>query len=181
MSSRRRARCLAASSIVSLLVFAPSALADRDTTPGCETRGHTYSSEIAAIHALATCYATRSADEDREYFAAILRGTEGFVFVVGVGHQHTDEVSLRFDRLPGEAFVALWHTHGRDGVNRELFSPTDTALVKQVGVPFYLTDPKGRLRVFRPGDKLHAPPRGRSTVRPPLGAATGTILVANID
>jgi hypothetical protein len=181
VSSRTRVRCLAASSILVFLLAAPAAFADRDATPDCETRAHTYSSELAAIHALTTCYTVRSANEDREYFAAILRGADGFVFVVVVGHQHTDEVSLRFDRLPGEAFVALWHTHGADGVNRELFSPTDTALVKQVGVPFYLTDPKGRLRVFRPGDKLHAPPRGRSTVRPPLGAATGTMLVANID
>jgi hypothetical protein len=166
--------------LVTLLFFCchPS-FADRGTPPGCGSRERTFATELEILHALSTCYAERSADEDREYFAAILRRADGWVFVVDVGGRGVDQVSLRFTPLDGEVFVALWHTHGAGGVHRDFFSPTDTSLVQQLRVPFYLTDPKGRLRVFRPGDRMRAPPRDRSTVRAPFGAATGTVLAAN--
>ena len=174
MSSRIRVR-LALICVLVLPPIAPSASAG-----SCESRGQPYETERATVHALAACYAARSADEDREYFAAIFRMPDGFVFAVGVGGQHQDLVTLRFDRLEGETLVALWHTHGAGGVHRNLFSPTDTALVRQVGVPFYLTDPTGRLRVFRPGDRPRAP-LNRTSARPPVGSAMGSVLVANID
>jgi hypothetical protein len=122
--------------------------------------------------------AQRSAKEDREYFAAILRAADGFVFVVGAGEKGVDRFSLRFGRLGGETFVAIWHTHGAQGRHRELFSPADTALVAQMGVPFYLTDPYGSLRLFRPGDRAHVFKDRNSTTRPPYGAAAGTALLA---
>ena len=93
----------------------------------------------------------------------ILRNSDGFVFVVEAGRHGIDEVSLRFTPLRGEVFVALWHTHGARGLHRELFSPTDTALVKRMRVPFYLTDPKGVLRVF--GQAIECEHR-RATVQP---------------
>jgi hypothetical protein len=174
------AGCLTAAYVFALLFFSPSSFADRDTDSGCTSRDRSFATELATLHALSACYAAHSADEDREYFAAILRNPDGFVFVVDAGRHGVDEVSLRFTPLRGEVFVALWHTHGARGLNRELFSPTDTALVKRMRVPFYLTDPKGVLRVFRPGDRVRAPRRDRSTVRAPSGAATGTVLAANI-
>ena len=181
MSNRIRARYLAATSVLALLLVSPSSFAERDATPSCETRSRTFATELATVYALSTCYAARSADEDREYFAAIMRAADGFVFVVGAGNQGADRVSLRIKRLKGEAFVALWHTHGAHGLHRELFSPTDTALVEQMRVPFYLADPYGSVRVFRPGDDARAFKDRRSTQRPPRGAAEGTALPADID
>jgi hypothetical protein len=166
--------------LFSCLSCLPS-FADRGTSFGCDSRERTFATELAILHALSTCYAERSANEDREYFAAILRRAGGYVFVVDAGGHGVDQVSLRFTPLDGEVFIALWHTHGAGGVHREFFSPTDTALARQLRVPFYLTDPKGALRVFRPGDRMRAPPRGRSTVRPPFGAAIGTVLATNFD
>lgn len=181
MSNRTSAGRLASASVVALLLLCPLAFADRDAKPDCMSRERTFVTELDILQALSTCYAARSADEDREYFAAILRTAAGYVFVVDPGMHGVDEVSLRFTPLAGETFVALWHTHGAGGLHRDFFSPTDTALVKQLRVPFYLTDPKGRLRVFRPGDHMRAPPRDRSTLRPPFGAAMGTVLAANLD
>jgi hypothetical protein len=181
MSSRTRAHHFAAISVLVLMSFSPSSFADRDPNGDCETRSQTFATELATVHALSQCYATLSAKEDREYFAAILQAADGFVFVVGAGTHHKDQISLRIGRLQGETFVALWHTHGAKGPNREFFSPTDTALVKQVGVPFYLVDPNGDLHVFRPGDPLRAPPKDRTTGRAPFGAAMGTVLAANMS
>ena len=179
MSSRIRAHCFAAVSVLVLMPFSPSSFADRD--PDCETRSRTFGTELAAVHALSQCYATLSAKEDREYFAAIIQSADGFVFIVGAGIHHKDQISLRIGRLSGETFVALWHTHGARGPNREFFSPTDTALVKQVGVPFYLMDPNGDLHVLRPGDPLRAPPKDRTSGHAPFGAAMGTVLAANMN
>jgi hypothetical protein len=181
VSKRSCARRLAAISVLALPPFTPYCFADRDANLGCETRSRTFATQLDAVYALSTCYAERSVDEDREYFAAILRTADGYLFVVGAGSLGVDQVSLRFERRAGETFVAAWHTHGAHGPYRELFSPTDTALVKRVGVPFYLTDPNGNVRVFRPGDYARVPKDRLTMRRPPSGAAAGTLLASKFD
>lgn len=178
MSSLSHVGYRAVASILVLVLVSARSFAE-PAPPDCESRNRTFATELAILQTLSTCYATRSADEDREYFAAILRAADGFVFVVDAGRHGVDEVSLRFTPKHGEVFVALWHTHGAQGLLRDFFSPTDTALVKRLCVPFYLTSPSGDLRVFRPGDPVRSPPRNRATVRPPTGAAVGTVLVAD--
>jgi hypothetical protein len=140
----------------------------------CTTRGHLFDTELAAALALGSCYGARSAAEDREYMAAILRLDAGYRIVVTPGEPRHGRVTLRFPRYRGETLAALWHTHGTGGSHRHLFSPEDTALATAVGVPFYLSDPQGRLRVFRPGDRARLR-WDRTTVRPPFGSAPGTL------
>lgn len=179
MSSLTHVGRLTAASMLVLLSVSPLSLAD-PIASDCESRNQTFATELAILQALSSCYAARSAEEDREYFAAILRVAEGFVFVVDAGRHGVDQVSLRFTPGNGETFIAMWHTHGAQGLHRNFFSPTDTALVKRTCVPFYLTDPSGRLRVFRPGDPVRSPPRDRSKLRAPMGAAVGTVLIADV-
>ena len=141
----------------------------------CATREGLFADELAAVATLSACYTAPSAHEDREYIAAILKQKDGYRFVVQPAEAGADQVRLRFQRHPEEILVALWHTHGKAGAHRHLFSPGDTALVAQMAVPFYLSDPWGTLRVFSPGDA----PRRRlreSGLRAPRGSTPGTVL-----
>ena len=60
-------------------------------------------------------------------------------------------VAIRVEK--GSQLVALWHTHGAPHRTRAYFSDVDTDLVEAMGLPLYLADPGGNLRVFRPGDR----------------------------
>lgn len=141
----------------------------------CEPRQQLFSDELAAVMMLGACYNARSADEDREYLAAILTASDGYRFVVQPATAGAHQVRLRFHRLPGEVLVALWHTHGRPGVHRQLFSPRDTQLAASLDVPFYLSDPWGALRIFRPGDRARTRLRERGS-RSPRGSSPGSIV-----
>ena len=99
-------------------------------------------------------YHLRSANEDREYMGGILERNGIFTFTVTAGNRRKDEVTARIPVPEGARLVGLWHTHGSPHHSRNFFSEVDTQLVGLMGVPFYLTDPSGRLRVFEPGAKI---------------------------
>lgn len=81
--------------------------------------------------------------------------TDGvFTFTVSRGSKRSDTVTARIPVPKDSRLVGFWHTHGSPHYSRHFFSEVDTQLVETMGVPFYLTDPRGTLRVFRPGDKL---------------------------
>ena len=166
---------LAAGVIVAISCVPGFADAAGESGPECATRARLFTSELAAVSALALCYGAVSIDEDREYMAAVLRQPDGFRFVVQPSRRGRDRVELRFGRYSGEVLAALWHTHGRLAGHRSLFSPTDTDLVAAVAVPLYLSDPRGVLRVLRPGVRARIPRRGHG-LPPPRGSATGAVV-----
>jgi len=122
---------------------------------------------------------------DREHVGAVLRAPDGRIrFTHGVGRPGQDRVSFR-TRFSGDfELLGFWHTHGAHGDHRELFSPDDAALVRETGLPFYLIDPGGAMRVLRPED-LRRGLTGSwsaagSRLRPPPGSLRG-IEVAEAD
>jgi len=50
--------------------------------------------------------------------------------------------------------VGFWHTRGAPGVTRKLFSDMDTKLANSYGLPMFVADHTGKLKVFEPGDRL---------------------------
>lgn len=89
--------------------------------------------------------------EDAEYVGAVLRDPAGSItFTQGNGEPGQDRVTFRIQRPSDTELVGLWHTHGAHGPTRAVFSPTDAALVRQTGLPFYLITPQGEIRVLRP-------------------------------
>ncbi|MCG8669492.1 MAG: DUF4329 domain-containing protein, partial [Pseudomonadales bacterium] len=123
--------------------------------------GHFASVEQAAA-AAADRFNPYSIREDREYMGAILRhkhpasGKEepAFTYTAAAGHAHHDRITIKV-KLPGDyEIVAFWHTHGAEHWSRKYFSDTDTRLAKHWGVPFYLADFSGLLRVYKPDSRI---------------------------
>jgi hypothetical protein len=119
---------------------------------------------------------------DREHVGAVLQSADGrFRFTHGIAPANQDRVSFRIRLAEDLALVGFWHTHGKQGQGRELFSPDDAALVRESGLPFYLIDPGGNLRVLRPIDLRQTRSRiaiAAGTVRAwaPSGSAHGVLL-----
>ncbi|WP_281685531.1 DUF4329 domain-containing protein [Thalassobaculum salexigens] len=110
-----------------------------------------FDSALAAVQHAADTYHQASVAADREYIGAIFRFGQDYGYTVARGMPGANTVSVSL-RLPeGAELVAFWHTHGAPALERRYFSSTDVALVDQYGVPFYLVDPRGILRVYRPG------------------------------
>lgn len=111
--------------------------------------------ELDAVKHAMDAYNPISIIEDREYIGAVYRlnNGQGYLYSVAPGEIGRDQVSASIPKLTNAKFVAFWHTHGAHHWNREFFSDTDTQLVKQWGLPFYLGCADGQLRVFRPNHK----------------------------
>ena len=99
-------------------------------------------------------YHRLSVIEDREYMGGIVERNGIFTYTVTSGKRRKDKVTARILIPEGARLVGLWHTHGSPHHSRKFFSAVDTQLVRLMGVPFFLTDPAGRLRVFEPGAKV---------------------------
>jgi hypothetical protein len=114
-----------------------------------------FESELQAVQHASNLYNPASVREDREYMGVIFRHSAhvGFLFgyTVGAGEAGHDTVSVRARIPPGSEIVAFWHTHGAGHWTRQYFSPTDTRLARDWGVPFYMAAADGQLRVYRPG------------------------------
>lgn len=124
------------------------------TTPpviACGTQTPPQRSIESVVVILIDCYVDRSVQQDREYIAPILQTVDGFVGVVTIGERGHNRFRLRITIAAGGRLVALWHTHGKPGYARELFSPADTQFSNRLGLPSYLTTPAGETRVFLPG------------------------------
>ena len=112
-----------------------------------------YSSTTAAVAAAADHYNPHSIAEDREYMGAVYQCSEGYRYSVGAGKVGAGNVTVSLRTPMGCITVALWHTHGAAHRNHKYFSDIDTRLVKKIGLPFYMADYTGSLRVFEPGDR----------------------------
>ena len=106
-----------------------------------------------AVVAATNVYNPVSMLEDREYMGAILHHPERgeYLYTVDAGHAAAGEVTVRISIPEGFSIAGFWHTHGEAGATRHLFSQTDTDLVEEWGVPLFLADYTGILKVYRPG------------------------------
>ncbi len=136
-----------------------------------------YASMEAAAAAAGQRYFRQSAREDREYMGGIIAQQGRFHYTVVAGRAGADRVRVSI-RIPADgALVAFWHTHGARHFSRRYFSATDTRLVRLRGLPFYLTDPDGRLMVFSPGDRTLSPfESGKLGLGGTRGNARGTLV-----
>ncbi|MDA1370736.1 MAG: DUF4329 domain-containing protein [Proteobacteria bacterium] len=114
--------------------------------------GPAYVTELSAVKAAADLYNPLSIAQDREYMGAIFRHLGYFYFNYSTGEVGDDAVSIRVPKHLWNEVVAFWHTHGKADFYHRYFSEVDTALVENLGLPFYLADYTGKLKVFRPGD-----------------------------
>ena len=112
-----------------------------------------YPSASDAAAAAGQQYFSMSARYNREYMGGILEHRGDYFYTVSKGVFGRDKVKAKIQIPNGSRLVGLWHTHGSPHYSRTYFSKTDTQLVETMGMPLFLTDPKGSLRVFRPGDK----------------------------
>lgn len=117
----------------------------------------------AAVVAASNRFNPISIAEDREFLGTVYRVGESYAYTVSSGRIGSGAAELHLRRASVEDVVALWHTHGARRELSDSFSHADTAAVNQLGVPMYLADHKGFLKVFRPGD------RRRSTVSGSVG------------
>jgi len=180
------AGCLPATSVVpgAALAFqrtAPpglQAVRSRDGRSALNPRPH--ASELDAVRAAADAFNPHSIRDDREFMGGILRHGGRFYYTVSLGHPGQDRVTARIP-LPRHArIVAFWHTHGAEADDRRYFSDIDTELARAWGLPFYLADHTGELKVFTPGDATLSPVEARDRGLPErTGLATGR-LVSNI-
>lgn len=127
-----------------------------------------YPSIYAGLQAVARQVLIDSVKRDTEYAGAIVLTPEGsYRISIAQGCRRKDRVRFA---LPGPAYgtvVALWHTHGRQRYEADVFSSRDARTVRETGLPFYLITPRQSLRVLTPsslrrkaGSFRSAGPRG---------------------
>ncbi len=114
----------------------------------CNVENQAFPCIESAVYVLSVRYHETSIQEDREYIAAILEENGVYRVQVQAGSPGKDSVSMKIRRKKSQALVALWHTHGAQGPRRELYSGTDSKTVRTTGLPFYLTTPRGKIKVL---------------------------------
>ena len=114
----------------------------------CHVESQAFPCIESAVYVLSVSYHQTSIREDREYIAAILEENGVYRVTVQAGQRGKGSVSMRVRRKKTQALAALWHTHGRPGPMRELYSATDSKMVRATGLPFYLTTPRGKIKVL---------------------------------
>lgn len=131
-----------------------------------------YADVLSAVIAASNYFNPLSIQEDREYIGAILKHKRQghFIYTVSSGQSGEDTVSARI-KVPAEyEITAFWHTHGNHHWTRKYFSDVDTQLAKQWGLPFYMAEASGKLRVYNPNDPTLSTMRSRKMG---LGAQRG--------
>ncbi len=103
----------------------------------------------AAVYVLSISYHQRSIREDREYIAAILEENCAYRVTVQAGSPGEAKVRMKIRPKKSQTLVALWHTHGAPAPLSEWYSATDSKTVRTTGLPFYLTTPRGKIKVLR--------------------------------
>jgi len=144
-----------------------------------------YDSHLAAAIDLAEQFLTSSILEDREHVGAILRDAAGRYWAThGKGGVSQDTVTFSIPKPSDSEIVAFWHTHGRAGFARTLFSPDDVKIVRSTRLPLYLLAPNGDIKILRE-DLLTGPARlganRRSALTTPKQARHGLVVARRND
>jgi len=110
-----------------------------------------FPNEVAAVREMSRRFLETSIAEDVEFFGAVLRDSDGdYRATYGQGCRGVDQIRFSVLLTQGTKLCAFWHTHGRHGLARNLFSADDAASVLSHQLPFYLIDPAGLIRVLDP-------------------------------
>ena len=110
-----------------------------------------FPSEIAAVREMSERFLETSVVQDVEFFGAVLQDSHGdYRATYGQGCRGVDQIHFSVLLAKGSKIRAFWHTHGRRGLARNLFSAADAASVRSHHLPFYLIDPEGLIRVLDP-------------------------------
>jgi len=115
-----------------------------------------FKTELFAVIGAMNEYNPRSIAEDREFMGVILHSHGQFFYSVTPGKIGSDKISIRLQKPIMPRIAALWHTHGSYARERVYFSDIDTRLANSLNKRFYLGDPMGSLRVFKPGGKVYS-------------------------
>lgn len=122
------------------------------------TYGYFSSVEEAVINA-SNRVNPQSIVEDCEYIGLVLFNPKAtdkafpYTYTLSKGVPGQNSVTGRFLKPLHMEAVALWHTHGGKHWSRKYFSDVDTHTANSLGLPFYMADYKGTLRVYSPGDR----------------------------
>lgn len=129
----------------------------------------------------------QSIAEDCEFIGLVLFNPRAadknypFTYTVSKGEPGKNQVSGRFLKPKYMKVVALWHTHGAEHWTRKYFSDVDTEIANSMGVPFYMADYKGTLRVYMPGARTFSPIQARGMgLGAHRGYAKGQVVKSNI-
>ncbi len=138
-----------------------------------------YPSKLAAVIAASDRYNADSIVRNREHVGAILKCKgHGYFYTHGVGADHQAPVEFTVAKPKRCDLVALWHTHGAEASDRDFFSPADTESADRLGVPIYMTNHTGKLKMYRPGQrKIGRRKNSRFGALPmPRGTAEGVVV-----
>ena len=116
-----------------------------------------FASELEAVRAAADRYNPLSIREDREYAGAILEFAGRFSYTVTATAPGSDNWQIKIPQQDWDRVRAFWHTHGDTAAHNRYFSDVDTSSVMEFGIPFYLADYTGYLKIFRSTDKTLSP------------------------
>ncbi|MCZ6619505.1 MAG: hypothetical protein O7E57_15390 [Gammaproteobacteria bacterium] len=107
--------------------------------------------EVSAVRAMRGRFLDTSVSQDVEFFGAVLQEDHGdYRATFGQGCRGVDKINFSVSLAAGAKLSAFWHTHGRGGLARNLFSAEDAATVLDYQLPFYLIDSRGLIRVLDP-------------------------------
>lgn len=141
-----------------------------------------YASELDAVRAAADRFNPLSIKEDREYMGAIFETEGKYGYTFSASARRKDNWRLSIPSIEWDRVRAFWHTHGDASSQHRYFSAADTSSAKKFGLPFYLADYTGYLKVFRSSDKTLNPiSAGRLNLPRQSGFAIGEYVRDNLS
>lgn len=113
-----------------------------------------YDTAEEAAAAASSIFNPMSVKYDQEIGGGIIRNPETgkYRFTYTMGTKARGNVQMVIRKKPSEELVAMWHTHGGEGHQRDIFSAHDEKAVQSIGVPFYMANHKGALKILTPKD-----------------------------
>lgn len=139
-----------------------------------------FSTVVAAVTHAVDSYNPKSVKSNREHVGGILACSGGrYVYTHGRGRRNQAPVQFSIPQTTDCKLAALWHTHGKKGPHKSMFSPSDTASANLIGRPIYMADHTGTIRVYEPGAPVIVSSRTRagSTEGVLKGSAIGTVVM----
>lgn len=109
---------------------------------------------VAAVTAAANRYNPISIREDREFMGTVYRVGDEYGYTLSSGRNGSGASEIHLRRAALGDVVAFWHTHGRKHPAHAFFSHSDTEVVNELGLPMYLADHTGVLKVYAPGGRM---------------------------
>jgi len=92
-----------------------------------------------------------SVREDTEYMGMVVKKGNEYTTTATKGVRGAGNVTILLNVPCDGEVVALWHSHGGEGLGRKYYSAMDSAVVTKYQLPFYMVDHTGTLRVLVPG------------------------------